>query len=255
MSLEPPAVTAGQSSTPQPPVEAHPVPNGPQDLQLLLLMSLRPTGMRKCSCTELVLQSLGERWRWSDGDGAIPASPASPQLPVPAGHPTSSDQPWLQSPLLTQIALKGSGACARSLQARFMRFQGSPPPRPKFAAKNGTPLWQGDVLLVLAGGQGTSRALPPGGSDGSPKRGGGTGDVSPSQQPKDAPTHPSREGGRAAGAAAGQPRVPEHPQGPEQGLSCPGFILDQPRWLEKNKQAFRHASLASVCFFQALWLP
>lgn len=58
-------MAAGQSSTPQIPVEAHPVPNGPQDLQLLLLVSLRPTGMRKCSCTELVLQSLGERWRRS----------------------------------------------------------------------------------------------------------------------------------------------------------------------------------------------
>lgn len=146
----------------------------------------------------------------------------------------NSDQPWLQSPLLTQIAVKGSGACARSLQARFMRFQGSPPPRPKFAAKNGTPLWQGGVLLVLAGGQGTSRALPPGGSDRSPKRGGGTVDVSPSQQPKDDPTHPPHEGGRAAGSAAGQPRVPEHPHGSEKGLSCPGFILDQPRWLEKK---------------------
>lgn len=91
---------------------------------------------------------------------------ASPQLPAAIRHPSSleadpvrSQAPRLQSPLLTQICLKGSGARARSLQARLTRFQGEPPPRSKLAAKNGTPLWQGDVLLVLTGGQGTSQAV------------------------------------------------------------------------------------------------
>lgn len=73
------------------------------------------------------------------------------QLPITAEASRAS---WLQSPLLTQICLKGSGAIAPSLQARFGRFQGTASPRSKLAAKNGTPLWQGDMLLVLGWGTG-----------------------------------------------------------------------------------------------------
>lgn len=93
-------------------------------------------------------------------------APSISLLPAVVRHPSSleadpvrSQAPRLQSPLLTQIHLEGSGALVRSLQARFTQFQGEPPPRSKLAAKNGTPLWQGDVLLVLMGGQGTSRAV------------------------------------------------------------------------------------------------
>lgn len=99
--------------------------------------------------------------RWEDGGGAQHTSRAR------AGAALE-----LPSPRLTQICLKGSGAAALSLQARLGRFQGTPSLRSKLAAKNGTPLWQGDMLLVLAGGQGTARAPREGGLDSSADRGG-----------------------------------------------------------------------------------
>lgn len=73
------------------------------------------------------------------------------QLPITAEGSRASP---LQSPPLTQICLKGSGAVAPSLQARFRRFQGTASLCSKLAAKNGTPPWQGDMLLVLGWGTG-----------------------------------------------------------------------------------------------------
>lgn len=181
-----------------------------------------------------------------------------------------SRTPWLQSPPLTQICLKGSGAAAPSLQARFRRFQGTTSQRSKLAAKNGTPLWQGDMLLVLTGGQGTSRALLEGGLDRSLKRGGGTADVSPDRRQKDdpplqnrclctlsqaQPRFPGRADALGAGAPRASPGKPIHPRASEQGLSSPGPFLDQLRWLEEAKQASRLVRMASICTSQALqWL-
>lgn len=119
----------------------------------------------------------------SHTDGATEAEPpplAAPPHPPSPGQEQRLGAPRLQSPRLTQICLKGSGAAALSLQARLGRFQGTPSPRSKLAAKNETPLWQGDMLLVLAGGQGTSRALWEGGLDRSPDRGGCTQTCHPS---------------------------------------------------------------------------
>lgn len=78
------------------------MPNSPQDLQLLLLVSLCPKGMRKCIWTELLLQSPEgamemERWRRSHPNltSISPASSAgrTPHELGPAPAAKSSANP------------------------------------------------------------------------------------------------------------------------------------------------------------------
>ena len=185
------------------------------------------------------------------------------RLPISAER---SRAPQLQSPPLTQICLKGSGAVAPSLQARFGRFQGTASQCSKLAAKNGTPLWQGDMLLVLTGGQGTSTTSSFRRGFGQITRARGlhcrhvsqpTTERRPTATTQAQPRLLARVDApapRAAGAAPSKhihPPAPRHPTASEQGPGSPGPPLDQLRQLDKATQASRHARMGFSCFSQA----